>query len=325
MNTSDIIAEMTKTSSHINEIQSRFYEVVKIRPSFGNYKAPKGMYGVFNKKTKESLSDKSMGKNFVPMQQQELLNNILATVHEFQADLNLDTLQFNTYCGGSKIEFTIETKPLKFKNAKSVMDETNIMLSFTTSYDGSKSNRYALFTKRVVCENGMTVKEFQGELKGRNTQGGKTKILSYAKEIAEIINGADKFKEKMIALDKIKISRSQVSAFTKSLLGFNAETLAEKIETLEEQGKTEAQIEQAVKLQQSMLENLETAIALEFNRTGETAFGLLQGVTYYTNHIANETKHIANKGEISNDEYIRFYQGAKTNDKAQDLIFALLD
>jgi hypothetical protein len=43
---------------------------------------------------------------------------------------------------------------------------------------------------------------------------------------------------------------------------------------------------------------------------------LLQGATYYTNHLANSSK------KISNDEYIRNFQGAKT--KAQELVFAML-
>jgi hypothetical protein len=66
----------------------------------------------------------------------------------------------------------------------------------------------------------------------------------------------------------------------------------------------------------TILETLETAIALEFERTGITAFGLLQGNIH--NHLANSSK------KISNDEYIRNFQGAKTNDKAQ-LVFAMLE
>ena len=68
-----------------------------------------------------------------------------------------------------------------------------------------------------------------------------------------------------------------------------------------------------------ILENIEKSIALEFARTGETAFGLLQGVTHYTNHVANTSK------TISDAEYIRFYQGNVTNNKAQQILFALLD
>ena len=315
MNTQSIIAEMTKASNNVSKIQSRFFEVVKIPATFEGFEAPKDMYGVFNAKTKQPLSQKSMGKDFFPMQQQEFLDNILATIHDFNADLDLSTLSFNSYSGGAKIDFRVRMHPISFKNDKGLNDITNMELSFSTSYDGSKSNRISLYTERLVCTNGMTALKLEGELKGRNTLGGKTKILSYAKEVAEIVNGSKDFREKMIALDKIKISKKQVEAFKQSLLGYNAETLAKEIQIAELANMPIPN--QGRKL--GILENIEKSIALEFARTGETAFGLLQGVTHYTNHVANTSK------TISDAEYIRFYQGNVTNNKAQQILFALLD
>jgi hypothetical protein len=319
MNTLDIIAQVSKASKNIEKIQSEFFEVVKVPATFPGYDAPQDMYGVFNAKTGKALSSKSMGKDFLPMQQQEFLENILSTVHEFNADLDLDTLKFKTFGGGAKIEFSVRMHPISFKNNKGIDDITNMELTFSTSYDGSKSNRISLYTERLVCTNGMTALKLEGELKGRNTIGGKTKILSYAKEVAEIVNGATEFKNKMIALDKIKVSKAQVEAFKLSLFGFNAQTIKDKSKALVELGKSEQQVNQSIKLQSLMIENLDDSIELEFSRTGETAFGLLQGVTHYTNHVANTSK------SISDSEYIRFYQGAKTNDKAQEILFALID
>jgi hypothetical protein len=37
----------------------------------------------------------------------------------------------------------------------------------------------------------MTALKLSGELKGRNTLGGKTKIFSYAREVAYIFNGEE--------------------------------------------------------------------------------------------------------------------------------------
>jgi hypothetical protein len=285
------------------------------KPTLTKFTNPSDIYGVFNAKTGKFLSSKSMGKDFLPMQQQEFLDNILATIHERGADLDINTLQFKIYCGGSKIEFSVKMFPLSFKNNKGIDDITNMELIFSTSYDGSKSNRISLYTERLVCLNGATALKLEGELKGRNTQGGKTKILSYAKEVADIVNGATEFKEKLIALDKIKLSKKQIEAFKQSLFGFNAESLKQEIknaETLKQNAPNQSR-----KL--AILNLIDKSIALEFNRTGETAFGLLQGVTHYTNHVANTSK------SISNAEYIRFYQGAKTNDKAQEILFALID
>jgi hypothetical protein len=53
-------------------------------------------------------------------------------------------------------------------------------------------------------------------------------------------------------------------------------------------------------LDMTILETLETAIALEFERTGIAAFGLLQGATYYTNHLAIQVRKLVtmNTSEI---------------------------
>ncbi len=298
--------EALKKYSHV-AIEGEEKETIK-------FSQPENMFGIYNASNGHLLSQKSMGKDFTPMQQQEFLDNILTTILDFDADLDIQTLTFNVYASGSKIEFRIKMHPISFKNDKDIDDITNIELVFSTSYDGSKSNRISLFTERLVCTNGMTALKLEGELKGRNTQGGKDKILSYTKEVAEIINGAEEFKAKMIALDKIKVSKKQVETFKKSLLGFNSETLKAEVKKAIKEGKKEPN--QTRKL--TILKNFDEALNIEFERTGETAFGLLQGATYYTNHLANTSK------TISNDEYIRFFQGAKTNDKAQELVFAML-
>jgi hypothetical protein len=50
---------------------------------------------------------------------------------------------------------------------------------------------------------------------------------------------------------------------------------------------------------------------------------LLQGVTHYTNHVAN-VKENDKTQKYTNSEYIRFNQGVKINNKAQELLFGLI-
>lgn len=303
----NIFGQVSQTEKHLANVEASLFEVVKLpfglidMPSF--FKAPKDAFGHYKSNGGECIG--KVGKDSTAMQPKEFFDNIISTVHEFGADLDLNTLKFKEWLGGSKIEFSIKMHPISFKNNKGIDDITNMEVTFSTSYDGSKSNVISLYTERLVCTNGMVANKLQGTLKGRNTIGGKAKILSYAKELAQIINGANEFKEKMEALDKIKVSKAQIEAFKKSLLGYNSDSLlaSDKPETKK----------------YNILEKLENSIQLEFDRTGETAFGLLQGVTHYTNHIANNSK------KVSNQEYIRFNQGFKTNAKAQELLFALLD
>lgn len=329
MTTENILSVVGQTSAHLEAVKSQLFEVVKLPltvglPGFTNIDA----YGVYKSQGGASLTDKARGKDFIPMQPREFYDNILQTVYDCGADLDLDTLSFREFCGGSKIEFKIAMHPISFKNDKGLEDITNVWLTFTTSYDGSKSNVIGLYTERLVCLNGMVRSKLEGTLKGRNTTNGKAKILSYCDEVAQIINSAEDFKQKLIELDKVKPSKTQIEKFKLELLGYNRESLKESdIKLAKEQAEKEAKLGGKLKgkgknndLKYQILQQLENSIELEFERTGATAFGLLQGVTYYTNHIAN-----ANAKKYNSDEYIRYFTGAKTNDKAQDLIFEMIN
>ena len=172
----------------------------------------------------------------------------------------------------------------------------------------------SLYTERLVCTNGMVANNLEGSLKGRNTKGGKLKILSYSEEIAKIVNGMKDFKEKMIELDKRKLTYQEIETLKFKIFGFNAES--ENIKKAKMKNPTKSKNE-------ALLEKIEESIKLEFYRTGQTAYGLLQGITHYTNHVAN-VKEGNKKQKFSNSEYIRFNQGVKTNNKAQEVLFDLI-
>jgi hypothetical protein len=301
MNTQDILKSAVKTEAHLEAIRAKFFEVIKLQlhPNLEGFNSPLA-YGIYKGTGGEALS--VMGKDFVPMQQREFLDSIVHTVFECGADLDLETLEFNVYKGGRQIEFSIALNPLEFTNRAGNIDTTANKLTFSTSYDGSKSNSISLYTVRQICTNGMMGWGMESVLKGKNTQGGKEKILTYCDEVMNIVNETKAFNDRMRGLDLQKVGKAEVEAFKLKLLGYNKETLAKS-------DKPETK-------KINILDRINASIELEFSRTGETAFGLLQGITHYTNHEANGSK------TISNEEYIRFYQGAKMNDKAQQLLFA---
>jgi hypothetical protein len=312
METTNLLNTMASGMNNVNKIKRQFFNVIlePARVSNPSLEQPQDTYFVYNENSGKQIAKKSVGKDFEPMQQQEFLDNILLTIRDFKAKLDLDSLTFRRYCNDSKIEFSIKTMhPLKFKNFANINDQTNIELVFSTSYDGTKSNRISLFTHRLMCKNGMTVRKKGGELKGRNTLGGKIKILSYAEEVASIIKGVKDYKKEMLRLNKKKITKAQIEEFKLKLFGYNAASL-------ENDKKSASQIAKPMQL----LNNFDLAMGVEFPRCGQTAYGLLQAVTYYTNHIANENGRV-----YSNNEFIRYGTGEKVNDKAQELIYAMLD
>jgi hypothetical protein len=322
MTTNEILSVAQSGQANVESIKAKFYNVVlePARVSNPMFEQPKETYFVYNERSGKQIAKKSVGKDFTPMQQNEFLENILATIQEFGADLDLDSLTFRSYSSDSKIEFSIKTMhPLKFKNWANLNDQTNIELVFSTSYDGTKSNRISLFTHRLICKNGMTVKDLQGELKGRNTLGGKTKILSYAQEVAEIINGAEDFKKRMLELDSRKVTKAEVEAYKLKMFGYNDASLKAEYKAFIEATNDVKKADMKFRKATEILTSFNKAVNTEFPRSGQTAYGLLQATTFYTNHLANA------KGKAhTNDEYIRFATGAKINDKAQDLIFAMV-
>lgn len=303
----DILAVANSVNTNLTEMRGRFFNVIKEPLFVGNplLVQPKDMFAVYRTDTNKLINPKSTGKDFLPMQQEEFLTNIVATVHDNNADLDLSKLTFTEFNGGSNIEFKIELDPMEFINKAEILDKTRMFLSFSTSYDGSKSNLISLFTEREICTNGLTVKDVKAMLKGRNTLGGKAKILSYALEVGRVLKGVQDFKLRCEALNKIEVSKETIEAMKKQIFGTN---LAELVAS---DKKNTAKIE-------NILSAFDESVELEFSRTGATAFGLLQGVTHYTNHVANRSK------TITDEEFIRFHSGAKMNDKAQDFLFKMI-
>lgn len=302
---------MNSTSKHLEAIEAKFFEVIKVQlhPNIEGFNSPEN-YGVYKGTGGDALS--VMGKDFVPMQQREFMDSIIHTVFECGSDLDLETLEFKEFKGGRQIEFSISLAPLDFENTMGLRDVTENKLTFSTSYDGSKSSAISLYTVRQVCSNGMMGWGMETVLKGKNTQGGKNKILTYCDEVMHIVEEVKKFNIKMRELDIQKVGKAEVEAFKLKLLGYNKETLLSKPVKLNDKG---VEVKQDGK-KFAILDKINESIELEFSRTGETAFGLLQGITHYTNHVANSSK------DVTNEEYIRFYAGAKMNDRAQQLVFA---
>lgn len=184
MKAEDILGNITATKAHLEAIEKRFFEVIKVQlhPNLPGFESPES-FGIYKNTGGVPLS--VMGKDMTPMHPREFYDNIVRTVHECGANLDLNTLQFKEFSGGKKIEFSIKMHPISFKNNKGLKDVTNMELTFSTSYDGSKSNLITLYTERLVCTNGMVARGIEGVLRGKNTIGGKAKILSYCNEIAE--------------------------------------------------------------------------------------------------------------------------------------------
>jgi hypothetical protein len=75
------------------------------------------MYGIYDTTNGKLLSQNQWEKTFT-YATARILDNILSTIHEFGADLDLETLQFKTWSEGAKIEFSVKMHPISFKMTK---------------------------------------------------------------------------------------------------------------------------------------------------------------------------------------------------------------
>jgi hypothetical protein len=233
-----------------------------------------------------------VGKDFTATQPIALLDGLVG------CGLDLSKLTYNELKDGAKVYFDIPAGQIAFRYIKGIEDVTDVSVRVQTGFDGNTSTSLYIYTHRLICTNGMkaTVTEFKAKFK--NTSGNQGKALSLCYDVAEAIKNLTKLEELYLRLDKVQINQSIIDSYLKQV----------------------ASIDLAIKDEWStrktnMYNDLMGSINLEIGRTGATAFGLLQGITHYTNHVAS--------GSGSN-EYILLDTGAKMNDKAMQFLSKLV-
>lgn len=209
----------------------------------------------------------------------------------------IDGWQFNEFNGGKNIEFTNVIKPFEFVNGAKKLDSLEYRFTVSTSYDGSRPFVVGLFVHRLICTNGMTVKQSEQKVSFKNTKGNTAKALSLANDLTKVATKADEFSERIQAYNRKEVTTRQLNKFVNDVLGIKDRN---ELTTRKE----------------NILNQINESIAIEFGRTGANLWGLLNGVTHYTNHVASADKDTA--------EYIRFGTGAKLNEKALIIADALI-
>ncbi len=199
---------------------------------------------------------------------------------------------------GAKVRFQIPLKSIEFKNARQVGDVTDVSLCIQTGYDGLTKTSLYLYTHRLICTNGMkaSTTEFQASFK--NTKGNAGKIVGMCNDVQKAVMQLDGLKDLYLALDKVQINQQIVDEYLKKVADLDV--------NLSEEWSTR---------KQNIYDRINESIALEFGRTGATAFGLLNGVTHYTNHVVSGS---------DNPDFIFVDNGAKMNDKALAFVSTLL-
>lgn len=265
------------------KVQEQLETIIKVQlhPNIDNFEAPNS-FGIYKASGGNALG--VVGKDFTPAQPKLILDSLL------DCSLDLSKLTYHEMKGGSKVRFQIPLKTIEFKNKANKGDVTDVSLCIQTGFDGFTKTSWYLHTERLICTNGMkaTMTEFFASFK--NTVGNQGKVVGVCTDVAKAVGKLDDLKELYLNLNRVEINQGIVDDY---LL---------KVANLD--------VKQSVDWstrKKNIYDNIMASIDLEFGRTGTTAFGLLNGITHYTNHVASGS---------DNPDYIFVDSGAKMNDKA---------
>lgn len=240
-----------------------------------------------------------VGRVYESIQPQMFLDGLLGTVEGCDTNLDLSKLEYREMKGGRVIEFRLPTDVVAFKNRRGKDDEIQLFINFTTGFGGTQRTELGLYSKRLICTNGMRIIESETELRLKHTTKMNLKAEIYCQELTETLSKVSETSKVWQAMDSKQVDVDTVEKFTRKLAGIKAEEKIAEISTKK----------------RNIFNQINEAVAQEFQITGTSVWGLLNGATRYTNHFASGHE---------NEDYILVANGAKINAIAQREAMVLL-
>lgn len=258
--------DLTVSNANVARIESQLFNVVAkplvvledhfFNPnSFGIYKENGGLpLGV-------------VGKDFMASQPKDLFKALVPCLVD--ANLSLDKLTYQTFKDDAKISFRTPIKMIGFKNLRGEMDESMLYLNLQTGFDGYTKSSMYLTMMRMVCTNGMKAINTEFSVSFKNTKGNAHNISMLCNDVAKSVNQVETIEAMILRLNSVKFDKKSKALFLTKVLGYDVNEPKEKMH--------------AIRL--ASLEQIESAIAIEVARTGDTLWGLVNGISYFTNHL----------------------------------------
>lgn len=296
----EILKNLNDFNAPIQAIEEKLFDVQKVQyPSpMEGFNQPKA-WGIYKTTGGQELG--TVGSRYEPIQPKEFLHSLVNGVVESGLDLDISKLKYDEYYNGEKIAFTLPLETIGFKNDAKVDDVIETYLTFTTTFNGTGSSTLGIFSKRLICTNGWTSTKKDCYATYKHTINSNVKALIHANEITKITNvGLKNQVERFKLMNETQVTKAQQNALLEKITGYDFKNYKEA------KHKT-----------RSIMDKINESVAIEQRRTGTTLWGLLNGITYYTNHVASEGKN--------QQEYILFASGAKLNKKAETVLTGVLE
>jgi hypothetical protein len=284
----EILSSISSGNANMENIKGQLFDVVKmqLKTGFKKFENPNS-FGVYKAKGSQALG--TVGSDYTPTQPKLLFDEFENCL--YQTDCDFNDVKYLELKGGKKIVFEAPIKTMGFTNLRGQEDEMIVKINLSTGFDGLTKTSLFISCYRMVCANGMKAWKTEFAVSFKNTKGNVGKASSLCNDIAKATDSINDFEAYIQQLNRTSVDKAKVEEFLMKTLGYNQSLYSELHGT-----------------KKAILDNINESIELEFSRTGSTLWGLVNGITHYTNHVA--------KTEDRND-YLLVGGGLKLNDLAQ--------
>lgn len=274
---------------------TNLFEVTKLQLQTGldGFTVPTA-FGVFKKSGGQALG--IVGKDYTPTQPQFLYDTFTACVRNHTT---ISKTEFKELKGGRRIIISAPIEEFSFKNGAKKDDVLSIQVSISTGYDGRTQTSMFISVERLICENGMKALNTEFNVQFKNVKGNLGKASMLCEDVSRAIAGIGSLKVIYQDLAKRKITRKEQRQYILKVTGMDIDKYADYS-----------------KRRQSILDQINESVAIEMKDAGDTAWALMNGITRYTNHMAN----FKNK-----EDFIYADAGMFMNNRAQHFAIELLN
>lgn len=296
MNTNDLLNGISSEFNNIDKIKEQIFtpQLVQLHPNIEGFNSPQS-FAVYKNTGGNALG--VVGNTYKPMDLNIMLDSIVTSALECTNDIDLSSLKFKEYKGGSKVAFSLDLPTAEIKGSPMVGDIVKRGLEFRTGFDGKTKSSVVETFERVWCSNGCTNTVSQA-VAFKNTINNHAKIYNLCQYIEQSQINSNSFITNIGKLSTIEMTQKDIDAFLTKLTGYDVKGYKD-----------------LTTRKRNILDSINAAIGIEKANTGANMFSIVNGVTRYTTHDLSK----------GSEESLYYDASAKMNVNALNLAFAMVD
>lgn len=209
------------------------------------------------------------GKKYGIVLPQHFFDAIITGLESTDFDFTKNRIGYREINDGKVIEFRVPLQTFVAKKDAKLNDAIETYMLCSTSFDGTQSTRAAIYTKRLVCSNGMVVNKRDFYRAFRHTENQNIKSLEVTEAMAASYDNIKRFSDFCKELTKIKLTDRDRERIIKRITGYSL-----------------SDYKKLHRAKQNILDGIKNGLEFEKINTGtnDTAWSLFNAFTYHASH-----------------------------------------